>query len=298
MVPAQYIIDIDDQEREAYATRQVMESPVLREQVAGALGLDDFSWYILSLDTQWTGMKPGDIDVLGGRLSWRDPADVLRARQECERERPDAHPSWFDLLAAKRIAEADGISWPPSTDYLAAVEVKCSYCENGIARSTKASPNKMKTIRDQVAGLFAYGLNRVALFDIVAGAPAGGEDSRAWFLAAQNATISLNAVREVIAARLPSNSPAGQLVWPVAAVAGGSEAFRGAGIPQVVRMPQDNPLIGNPDAKSTREALAARVLKMLSGLPQPRSFPIVLINCTRCKRLHQPQWSCSKAGSE
>ena len=45
------------------------ENPLLLGSVTEPLGLNVLSWYVLGLDTQWTGKKPGDIDILGRRLA-------------------------------------------------------------------------------------------------------------------------------------------------------------------------------------------------------------------------------------
>jgi hypothetical protein len=122
-----YIIDLDSQERESYAIKQIMRALVLVDHLAPALGLDDFSWYVLEVDTQWTGRKPGDVDILAGHLTWTNPDDIRAAVAHWAAVRPAAHPDVQTMLAAKQVAEQGGIAWPPSTDYLVGIEVKCAY---------------------------------------------------------------------------------------------------------------------------------------------------------------------------
>ena len=77
-------------------------------------------------------------------------------------------------MAAKKVAEAGAIAWPPDMMYLAGIEVKCAYYQQGVARSTKGSRQKVAAIRAQIDGLLALGLDRVALLDIIATDPAAG----------------------------------------------------------------------------------------------------------------------------
>ena len=286
-----YIIDKDNQQREAYATRLVMLNPILREPVFTALDLGNLSWFVLEVDTQWTRRKPGDIDVLGGRLGWHNPTDVGLQLQRYQQERPHVHPSWHERFAAMTIAEAGGIIWPPSMDYLAGVEVKCSHCENGVARSTKASSQKVADIRQKIDGLFRLGLDRVVLLDIVAGPPSEGEGSEAWFTAMASARMTLDKVSELLVARLPIDTLAGQLVWPVGAVGGGNEAMRGAGVPRILRLAQENPF--RDDVSAKRLALTEHLRNLLTTVAQPTTFPVILLHCRSCKRVHAPAWQCA-----
>src|ERR1700687_2068775 len=98
----QYVIDAGERERESYATQQLMRNVLLRDSIFLQLGLPMQSWFVLGFDTQWTGHKPGDIDIIGGPLSWiqtRDFTEALREyRYTC--------PGFAEQFAAMRVAEA------------------------------------------------------------------------------------------------------------------------------------------------------------------------------------------------
>jgi len=161
-----YIID-EDQERESYAIRRLMRTDVLRSRVFHPMGLGDFSWYLLEWRIHKWHRKPGDVDILGGPLACKDTSEFTIALERHKKAFPDAHPTIPELLAAKSVAEAGGIAWPPPLDFVVGLEVKCGYIRDGRARSTKSSVKDVADIRNKVDGLLALGLERVALMDIM-----------------------------------------------------------------------------------------------------------------------------------
>jgi hypothetical protein len=108
----------------------MMATPEWHELIFWQLGLGQMSWYVLDFDTQWTGRKPGDIDILGGPLLWVHPSEFATALNTARRQRPDAPPLWREWVAGRSLALQGGIAWPPSLEYLVALEVKCSYFED------------------------------------------------------------------------------------------------------------------------------------------------------------------------
>ena len=293
MTGEHHIIHADRQAREDYAVKQIAENPLLLAAVTEPMGLGCFSWYVLGMDTQWTGRKPGDIDILGGKLAWRDPGGLDAEFVQMQERYPDWHPSWHADLAGRSLAQEGGIAWPPSREFLAGVEVKCSYVIDGVGGSTKASRQKVEGIREQIEGLLALGLDRVALLDVIATTPADGQDMHAWLGAASNARIAFATMSDIIAARLPEDTVAGQFVWPVGAVIGGCERDRGASIPRLIRAPQDNPYRTNAIAQRTRTTLSEKLHTLLAILPQPTFFPVVLVCCKTCRAIHRSAEGCA-----
>ena len=234
-----------------------MDNLALHEPVLYPMGLTDFSWYVLEIDMQWTGQKPGDIDILGGPLAWQEPSKFAAALETTRKRFPDSHPRFQEIYAAREVAFNYGIARPPLMDYLVGVEVKCSYCEDGVARAAKSSRKKREEIQDQIDGLLAFGLDRVALLDIVATHPADGQGLEPWLIAARQSDIAYAAVQDVLNTRLRSDTPAGHFVCPIGAIVGGNEGFRGAGAPRMVRAPQENPLRSEPAAREIRSRLVS-----------------------------------------
>ena len=166
------------------------------------------------------------------------------------------------------------------------VEVKCAYFDTK-PRSSKSSPEKVGGIRKQIDWLLNMGLNRVALLDVIVNRPSDGIDSAAWLDAAGQAQISLQAMKGILRHRLPHNSPSGQFVWPVGPVIGGDESNRGAGGLLLIRQPLMNSGFGSKDRGilSNRKTLLGRIPRILEKMPVPRHFPMVFVDCRKCRRL-------------
>jgi hypothetical protein len=132
-------------------------------------------------------------------------------------------------------------------------------------------------------------LDRVTLVDIVATHPSAGDGIDGWRSAMAESDGALSAARAFVARRLPVDSPAGQCVLSVGAVAGGDEAFRGAVSPRMIHTPQLNPFIADVGARLNRESLSARLTDRLAVLSPPTYFPLVLIHCKRCQQVHHSE---------
>jgi hypothetical protein len=282
-----YLIDTNSQERESEAIRRMLAS-FHNEYLFGPLGLGTLSWVIMK--AQMPSLVPGlvgDVDIMAGTLAFCDPQSFKAALDEVNARYPSAHPSLAENLAGKMIAEAGGIPWPPGPSYVVGVEVKCSYFDS-LPRSTKSSPEKVAGIRQQIGKLLKMGLDRVMLLDVIANPPSDGVDSSAWRAAASQAQTSFAAAAKILGDRLPADSPAGQFVWAVGPVVGGTEDARGAGVLRLLRAPQINPALGEKHSVVTanREVLIASIPKLLACMPRPRYFPIVYIDCRKCQRLH------------
>jgi hypothetical protein len=285
-----YIIEQRDEERESVATRRLLEAWPLRTGLFPRLGVGEFSWFIAELRLSTLGLSTdGEIDIIAGRLA---PTDLAVYEEYYEKEvlrwPPEAHPDLLDRMATKRFVDDGGIAWPPPTDYLVGVEVKCAYIEDGTIRSAKSSASKVKRIRAQLCRDLELGLDRVALLDILASEPVAGVGSDAWLVAGARARDFLEQMRAVLARRLPENSPVGHWVWSVGAVAVGHETARGAGGPLCLREALPNP------RTATRTDIAARLVRLLGDLPQPRVWPVLLTDCRVCGRVHASEGQCAR----
>ena len=297
-----YLIDIEDQNRESESIRHLLRSPLHKEYLLSPMGLGGLSWIVMEVDN--IHLVPsiiGEVDILAGPLEFRVPEDFRKVLKRQQTERPDWHPSWHEILAAKEISEAGGILWPPTTDYVVGVEVKCAYFADRLY-STKHSTSHVKGILKQVDRLGKMGVDRMALLDVIANPPSDGVNSNAWFEAAGRAQNSLKEMRDILEARLPAGTPAGQFVWSAGAVVGGDESIRGAGVPSMLRPGLMNPALAAGDAKvlANRGVLLARISEMLRGLPQPTFFPAIFAGCRVCKKIrlfHDPECDCARSSS-
>jgi hypothetical protein len=127
----------------------------------------------------------------------------------------------------------------------------------------------------------------VTLLDLIATAP------ELTFLAgAQTAHISLNTLQAALHRRLAPETPAGHFASAFGAVIGGTEAFRGSTGIQQLRPVLENPHRADPTAQQQRAELTRRLLEKLRDYPRPPSFPLILIDCRTCKRLHHLDVPC------
>lgn len=293
-----YIID-EQQHRESVATRHLMEVMPLNERLLEPLGLSRFSWTILELRLE--RLLPdlaGEIDILAGPLTWTDAKAYARELASQQGQWPDAHPTIPEFMAAKTLADNRGIAWPPPLEYLIGVEIKCAYNEQGTIKADKSSPEKMKSIRKQLTRDLNLGLNRVAFVDIIAHHPTTGIDGAAWLAAGVLAHESITTMGPALAARLadplPDGSflpkanllPVAHFVWSIGSVAGGDETIRGAGAPILLRPASPNP------RTSDRTVFERSIHTILSAIPQPTCWPVILKDCRTCNTIHHADGTC------
>jgi len=243
----------------------------------------------------------GDVDILIGRAAWNDPKrfeDALRENIASLRSLPGNALIQFvppDNLIADLLAENGELVWPPLTDHLVGIEVKCSRLQSAAnplkapissddMKSTKASPQKKRKIHLEIEKLFRLGCDQVGLLDLIANPPADGINMAAWHNASITSEKIETAMAGVLADRLPSESAAGHWVYSIGAVAGADETVRGTGLPQRYREAQQNILSSATDG--LRPQLNQGVTNILSTVARPYSLPALFLNCRSCKRIH------------
>jgi len=293
-----YLIEITEREHEA--CRRLLLVPFLSERLFGSLGLQaSFSWFVLQFEKERVvPSSRGDIDILAGPLAWTDPgafqALLSEERANAQLER---HDSWNYQLAARTLARAGGIRWPPPVNKLVGVEAKCAYLDpraDRIAtetlRSTKSSPAKADKIKRQVESLLEIGVNHAVLLDIIANPPVSGPNGGAWISALAVAAESANAMSSILDQRLLKESEAAHWVWSSGAVAGGDELYRGSGTPVELRPSRGNSRLTSTAAQLIRSEMEQRLNALFSKFPTPLVFPAIFVDCKTCGSIHSLPW--------
>jgi hypothetical protein len=295
-----YLIENEECEREFMGRLRSFWSnlaPIFR-----SFGIDPHCCWAL-FEVQMQALVPGirgDVDILLGNIEWEDRGLYETAlNQQLERQRSASENALIQFmsvenLAADDVARADGIKWPPSTDYLVGIEVKCSRLAAGVnpstqsigekeMKSTGSSWKKQRRLRIEIDKLIQLGCNKVGLLDLIVNPPSDGQNIHAWFNASAVASRTESAMARILANRLPTDSPACHWVYSIGAIAGGDETIRGAGSPQQYR-----PGVSIPDVSlnKNRSTTIENAAEILHGLPIPRQLPALFVNCRACKRTH------------
>ncbi|MGH9375884.1 MAG: hypothetical protein ACRD22_05930 [Terriglobia bacterium] len=292
---------IDQENRERSAVRRLVGNSSNAGRILSPLGLaPEFSWFILEL--QKSRLRSiGDVDILAGRLEWADPEEFDRVYAEELNGKDAWHPSNVAFLSALKVSQAGGIKWPPSLDWLVAIEAKCAYLlpqADSISpehlKSTKSSGKNKEHLLMQVNSLVNLGFNRVALLDVIANRPVSGPSGGAWIAAASVAAKSRQAMAQILDARLPTDSPVGHYVWSVGAVEGGDESRRGSSYVEELQPPRDNPLLSTVDSvKEARRHMEKNLQNILASVPKPTNLRVIFVDCQRCRQIHLEGGACS-----
>jgi len=275
-----YLTELTE-ERENEAIDTLVNLRFIYNDFFRSLGLvPAFSWYLLRVDRchlenlpqqKIQKEKPGDVDILAGPLEWKDPKEFEALLTETSKNNPGLHPICHSYLAASKLAESDGIKWPPSTDYLVGVEVKC--------RPKKLPQGRTDSTKKQVEGLLKMGFDRVVLLDIIPNEPEYGIDNQAWFAAADRADKSKEERYSDTIRILPENCPAGIWIFSMCAVIGGNENRRGAISKKKLREALQNPFLKDDSVvRLKRQEMESMLSKNLVKLPPPHSLDVVFIN--------------------
>lgn len=266
------------------------------DQLFASLGLDGACWFVLRMQMhRLSASFKGDIDLLAGRLEWAHPEEFQARCEEDSRK----NNRWSPFLTTVTLAAEGGIKWPPSTNYLVAVEAKSAYQDPGAAvispetlKSTKASCQKKRQMRRSIEHLFEMGFDRVALLDLIANPPVGGPGSESWFNAGTVAGRSREAMNSVLQDRLPSQTSAGHWVLSIGAIESGLEHERGALSQRMLREASNNPqLAASGEVRANRKEIEGNLLRVLEDFPQPKNLSVVFDDCPTCGRVH-PQPFC------
>jgi hypothetical protein len=247
--------------------------------------------------------QKGDVDILIGRLTIEDSTQFEIALEDHMKELASAHPNALihflspEKTALDKVVWSGGIQWPPPTDYLVGVEVKCSRLNSKVEiqktdinewdmKSTKSSKQKIEKIRLQIDKLTRLGFNKVVLLDLIATPPADGVNIGAWLNASMYAYKSEKAMARIFGERLQPSSLSGHWVYSIGAVADGDETIRGAGLPRKYLAAQN---IYNAEIHTTdkRQQMEQNITRVLSLMPKPFSLPVLLINCRVCGTIHR-----------
>lgn len=298
-MPQGYLVAMPDREHEA--CRRLLQLSFLSEGLFRSLGLQSsFSWFILQIRQQLlVPSLRGDVDILAGLLTWSDPGafDSLLC-EESAGAPADRHESWNYQMAALKLARAEGIKWPPSTDHLIGVEAKCAYLDPSAhrisaeaLRSTKSSRRKANKIKRQVESLLEMGLNHVALLDIIANPPVSGPDGGAWITSVGVAATSTEAMSTILGQRLPQECDAAHWVWSIGSVVGGDELHRGTGAPMQLTPTRGNSRLADSlTTRSMRQQMEKHLTAILSNFPTPTTFPAIFLDCKDCGNIHGMPW--------
>jgi hypothetical protein len=259
-------------------------------------------WALIEVDMkELVPSLRGDVDILVGRVGWKEPQrfeHAIREHFELLKSYPGNALIQFiapDNFVADLLTEQGQLVWPPKPDYLLGIEVKCSRLNGGVnplrapitvadMKSTKASSRKQRKIRLEVEKLNRLGCDGVALLDLIANPPADGINMGAWHNASVIALKTEDAMQQVLANRLPADCAAAHWVYSVGAVAGGDETLRGSGLPQQYREAEPTARSGISEAQRTE--LNGAIVDILSRVSPPYFLPAVYMNCRLCKRIH------------
>jgi hypothetical protein len=281
------IVQVNDTDREKTATRHFLSHPLFRRDLLCALGMDGLTWVII--EAQKPRLIPGqfgDVDILAGNITFKNPQEFARALRDAENQWPGMSEPALQEYACKVVAEADGLNWPPISSRIVGVEVKCGYLDREKGpQSTKSSPKKVDGTRGQIDRLIEMGLDMVALLDIIGNNPT--EAYGAFLEAGRRAQDSARAFQPILEGRLPANTPAAQFCWSVGSVFDRDERFSGGG--GLLRLRQGLPNLtagATEDAVLNRKTLLKNVSDFLGILPTPRFCPVFFIDCPDCAWLH------------
>jgi len=143
-------------------------------------------WGLIEVDMkELVRSLKGDVDILVGRINWKDPQLFENAVQEhvdMLKSYPRNALIQFvtpDNFVADQFTERGELVWPPKPDHTVGFEVKCSRLNSDVnpltapitvadMKSTKASSRKQRKIRLEIEKLNRLGCDGVALLDLIA----------------------------------------------------------------------------------------------------------------------------------
>lgn len=239
----------------------------------------------------------GDVDVFGGPLLWGDDPVVVEA---CERVALSGGAQAAQL-AALSLVEENRFPWPPDLRGLTAAEVKAArYDRDGTLKSTGLNPNEQGHARKQADILCDMGFEKVLLLRFLLGEAVAGSPSPWLEAAGRDADAGRRHGAEVI---VTPGDPFGTVTIGVGAIHAGPEHLHGAGGPKVLQAPPLNPRRDEDTASAAMRAIKETVLRVLSTVPQPKRFPVLILACgpKGCGALYaslaDPNLACPTCGT-
>lgn len=280
-----HLVEIPGQQRETEAILRLLDTDPLTQPLFNALGLAwPFCWCLVQMNQkQLVSTRRGDVDILAGNFRWHDPEQFSSYVNAEAVARPNWNPSLHFDFAARRLAAEGGISWPPSTEYLVAIEVKCAYYTD---RIHAAKSDKGAYIRRQVSGLQAMGFDHVALLDMIANKPAAGSEMNAWLEAAWQAHDGFQDMLGILRDRLCAGTAIHHFALSIGAVIGRDENLSGTGKPVSVHRGTVSFDSSDATMASNRREMNRKIRQLLIRQRSPHYYPHVLVDCDLCKTIH------------
>jgi hypothetical protein len=265
------------QDREREAVKVSLEQHLLADPYLWQpLGITSYAaWFALEFKTSWLigctaelhAQCPGDIDVIAGPLKSSIPQSELTRLMASDTqlaalgETPYLRFGW--------LAENGLIEWPPSVDYLVAIEARaCIWKQPGRPSNFQGRMNKY---REKARGLISLGFDRVMLLHLITTEPNQVPDGNPFL-------VSLRESKE--AADQLENNPFssdqdtfGEAIWPLGSLKHKSEREAGTGTIRVIRQPS---LAGaqTQRQKDVRSRIEKKLAEVFSKLAKPRFSPL------------------------
>jgi hypothetical protein len=237
-----------------------------------------WSWWVgvrLRKKSLFDDSRGGDVDIIGGPLEF----DVSEAEWEARfEEEVSTHWLTADLALARQIvitkaAQEGRIRWPPSTEYVFAVEVKTSPFEDGRWRNTHEREGQK--VKGQLRYLLKRGVNRVAYMHIGATKPRRTAGIP-WVDADHDVKAAVSSFPSVYE---PTDLPCcGYFRVLMGAIPDQEEHWGGVWSgPIVLQHATENPSTAHADS-TWRMRLRGR----LDAMPRPRTFGTYIAECRAC----------------
>jgi len=245
------------------------------------------------------GRFKGDVDLMGGPLSF-DREDIDRAMAQGRSELATLDAAWArhgrsiepdPMLIERAARERAGrelvwngkMKWPPdfSAGFTAAeVKVAVFSAEGRLKRTEEGSGH---AIRKQARRLCELGFDRVALVRALVTEAASVPGCNPWMVAGANAGQGGYELAERLV--IKEDDPFGTLLAPLGAIPDRPESEAGAGGICIIKPIPNNPLRVDPCVDNRRRHILDVLSRELAAFPVPTSNPVVVRDCTKCKRL-------------
>lgn len=245
-----------------------------------------FSWYAVRVPTERVlpagvdpSQFPGDIDLMGGPLSW-DAAALARVTTELGTRYPGLHPSHWEHIALRGAGSESVVTWPPPLDFISAAEVKSAFVDAaGVLRGFRGG--LVDRARRQAGGLTRMGFDRAALLWLAVTEPVrSSEEVNPWMLAGSRAIDGISQLRRKLEAHADGTGY-GEIILSAGAVPGGLEHMRGTQTGDIHRVALDRQRIAGSESALVRASIEAAITEAFNQYDRCPSLPVVIRACTR-----------------